>query len=364
MSNDTHGDQRRPLCLVVVEQQHGNTTPTIEFFDTSSSDIDPFGRDRASRAPADIAECDVSDTPPCPLPREPKAAFYRVSIVALKITDEILLKTLGPEQIFVTINEARGAIKSRGFHLRFQSYPQLHSQREVGVIELGIYIQTTQSVQNHMMRDRSTIILKSRQRELVSSFRCGKPAKFQRGKIVLPELLPFLPRIPTLPEEYKDMILMKYAVTVMNAENQVTSSVFFFVKLLLSRNKIPTVPPLTSEHKIMEKTIYTTLTVLCYTIAHLKKDHHNEISSRLLDLYKCMTLEFSHEAGTIWPPPVLLLTSVLAQQWFGAVDHECSRLLDFCNTLQILPIQTAVVGHVKQRLSEGSSKFGVVGNST
>jgi len=83
MSNDTHGDQRRPLCLVVVEQQYGNTTPTIGFFNTSSSDIDPFGRDRASRAPADIAECDVSDTPPCPLPREPKAVFYRVSMVAL-----------------------------------------------------------------------------------------------------------------------------------------------------------------------------------------------------------------------------------------------------------------------------------------
>lgn len=47
--------------------------------------------------------------------------------------------------------------------------------------------------------------------------------------------------------EYKDMILMKYVVTVMNAENQVTSSMFFFVKLLLSRSKIPTVPPLTSE---------------------------------------------------------------------------------------------------------------------
>ncbi|KYN34473.1 hypothetical protein ALC56_10960 [Trachymyrmex septentrionalis] len=191
MSNDTHGDQRRPLCLVVVEQQHGNTTPTIGFFDTSSSDIDPFGRDRTSRAPADIAECDVSDTPPCPLPRELRAAFYRVSMVALyKTTDEILLKTV-------------------------------------------------------------------------------------------------------------------------------------------------------------RRTLF-----------------HNEISSRLLDLYKCMTLEFSHEAGTIWPPPILLLTSVLAQQWFGTVDHECSRLLDFCNTLQILPIQTAVVGHVKQRLSEGSSKFGVVGNST
>ncbi|KYN28468.1 hypothetical protein ALC57_02195 [Trachymyrmex cornetzi] len=127
---------------------------------------------------------------------------------------------------------------------------------------------------------RHYIFVRSRQRELVSSFRCRKPAKFQRGKIVLPELLPFLPRIPTLPEEYKDMILMKYAVTVMNAENQVTSSVFFFAKLLLSKSKIPTVPPLTSE------------------------------------------------------------------------------------LLQILPIQTAVVGHVKQRLSEGSSKFGVVGNST
>ncbi|KYM97088.1 hypothetical protein ALC62_12196 [Cyphomyrmex costatus] len=161
MSNDIHGDQRRPLYLVVVEQQHGNTTPTIGFFDTSSSDIDPFGRDRASRATTNVPERDVSDTPPCPLSREPRAAFYRVSMVALY-----------------------------------------------------------------------------------------------------------------------------------------------------------------------------------------------------------MTLEFSHEAGTIWPPPVLPLTSVLAQQWFGAVDHECSRLLDFCNTLQILPIQTAVVGHVKQRLSEGSSKSEVVENST
>ena len=77
-------------------------------------------------------------------------------------------------------------------------------------------------------------------------------------------------------------------------------------------------------------------TIIKYSRSMIKctidqKDHHNEISSRLFDLYKCMTLEFSHEAGTIWPPPVLLLTSVLAQQWFGAVDHECSRLLDFCN---------------------------------
>lgn len=47
--------------------------------------------------------------------------------------------------------------------------------------------------------------------------------------------------------EYKDTILMKYTVTVMNAGNQVTSSVFFFMKLLLSRSKIPTVPLLTSE---------------------------------------------------------------------------------------------------------------------
>lgn len=44
------------------------------------------------------------------------------------------------------------------------------------------------------------IFVRSRQRELASSFRCRKPAKFQRGKIVSPELLPFLPRIPTLPE--------------------------------------------------------------------------------------------------------------------------------------------------------------------
>ncbi|KYQ52610.1 hypothetical protein ALC60_08273 [Trachymyrmex zeteki] len=112
--------------------------------------------------------------------------------------------------------------------------------------------------------------------------------------------------------EYKDMILMKYAVTVMNAENQVTSSVFFFVKLLLSRSKIPTVPPLTSERKL---TITDKPTQLCTMLCSLEKDHYNEISSHLLDL-------------------------------------------------QILPIQTAVVGHVKQRLSEGSSKSEVVGNST
>lgn len=47
---------------------------------------------------------------------------------------------------------------------------------------------------------RHYIFVRSRQCELASSFRCCEPAKFQRGKIVSPELLPFLPRIPTLPE--------------------------------------------------------------------------------------------------------------------------------------------------------------------
>jgi len=74
------GNQRRFLGFVVVEQQHGNTTPSIEFFDVFSSDIDPFGRDRTSRASADIAEHDVSDTLPCPLPR---MALYRHTYSAI-----------------------------------------------------------------------------------------------------------------------------------------------------------------------------------------------------------------------------------------------------------------------------------------
>lgn len=46
---------------------------------------------------------------------------------------------------------------------------------------------------------RHYIFVRSRQCELASSFRCRKPAEFQRGKIVSPKLLPF-PRILTLPE--------------------------------------------------------------------------------------------------------------------------------------------------------------------
>lgn len=49
-----------------------------------------------------------------------------------------------------------------------------------------------------------------------------------------------------------------------------------------------------------------------------------------------MTLEFNQGFGAIWPPLILRLTSVLAQQWFRPVDHEPS-LLDFYNTITICP---------------------------
>ncbi|TGZ47791.1 Uncharacterized protein DBV15_09602 [Temnothorax longispinosus] len=300
--------RRRPLCLVVVEQQHGNTTvttpTTIGFFDASSSDIDPFGRDRASRAPPDVAERDVSDTPPCPLPepesrerarREPRAVwravFYRVrggamlgavfnavgcSPLVLLACSHLAVICTGPplrRTIRISSKKAYSVSENLSAAEIFNAERIIGNISRTRTLRAGIYTpseinfraRSKLSIKNPRVIKRLQghyIFVRSRQRELASSFRCRKPAEFQRGKIVSPELLPFLPRIPTLPEEYKDPILMKYAVTVMNAAgNQVTSSVFF-VKLLLSRSKIPTVPPLTSE--------------------------------------LCVTLEFDHGVGTGW----------------------------------------------------------------
>lgn len=49
---------------------------TYEFFE-ASSDIDPFGLDRATRMSTNIAERDVSNTPPCLLPCRP--ADHRIA---------------------------------------------------------------------------------------------------------------------------------------------------------------------------------------------------------------------------------------------------------------------------------------------